>query len=158
MKKFTLPMAAWLCVAAPVVPAAGPSADALADTISTLDSEVFDAFNRCSAPDQLERHAGYFASDVEFYHDTGGVTGSRHDMLMNTARYACGKFRRELVPGTLKVSPIRDYGAIEQGTHRFCQFSSGQCEGVADFVIVWHQHKGRWTITRVLSYGHRPNG
>lgn len=138
-------------------PPAVPSAESLQDTIAALDAVVFDAFNLCSDPAQLDRHAGYFASDVEFYHDTGGVTRSRTRMLQNTAKNACGKFRRELVPGTLKVFPIKDYGAMEQGSHRFCQFDSGKCEGMADFVIVWHNQNGLWKITRVLSYGHRPN-
>jgi hypothetical protein len=78
-------------------------------------------------------------------------------MLDTTGKYACGQFRRELVPGTLKVFPIKGFGAIEQGTHRFCQFADGQCDGVADFTIVWNHQNGVWTITRVLSYGHRPN-
>jgi hypothetical protein len=26
---------------------------------------------------------------------------------------------RELVPGTLQVYPVKDYGAIEMGVHRF---------------------------------------
>lgn len=135
-----------------------PSGHALEETVAALDAAVFDAFNTCSVPAQLDRHAGYFASDVEFYHDAGGVTRSRTKMLQNTARHVCGKFRRELVPGTLKVFPIKDHGAIEQGMHRFCHFDTGKCEGMADFVIVWENHDGRWKITRVLSYGHRPNG
>jgi hypothetical protein len=131
--------------------------DPLFDTISALDTAVFDAFNSCNSPGQLQKHAGYFAPDVEFYHDTGGVTWSRQAMLANTEKYACGNFRRELVPGTFKVFPIKDFGAIEQGSHRFCQFASGKCEGIADFVIVWSNQNGSWQITRVLSYGHRPN-
>jgi hypothetical protein len=133
------------------------AADPLFDTISALDTAVFDAFNSCSSPGQLQKHAGYFAPDVEFYHDTGGVTWSRQEMLANTEKYVCGNFRRELVPGTFKVFPIKDFGAIEQGSHRFCQFASGQCEGIADFVMVWSNQNGNWQITRVLSYGHRPN-
>ena len=133
------------------------AADPLFDTISALDTAVFDAFNNCSSPEQLEKHASYFAPDVEFYHDTGGVTWSRQEMLANTEKYVCGNFRRELVPGTLKVFPIKGFGAIAQGSHRFCQFASGKCEGIADFVIVWSNQDGNWQITRVLSYGHRPN-
>jgi hypothetical protein len=129
--------------------------DALFDTVSALDSAVFDAFNNCSSPDQLRKHAGYFAPDVEFYHDTGGVTWTRQDMLANTQKYVCGKFRRELVPGSLKVFPVKDFGAIAQGVHRFCQFETGNCEGLADFVIVWRNQAGNWQITRVLSFGHR---
>lgn len=138
-------------------PAVEQAADPLFDTISALDTAVFDAFNNCSSPEQLEKHASYFAPDVEFYHDTGGVTWSRQEMLANTEKYVCGNFRRELVPGTLKVFPIKGFGAIAQGSHRFCQFASGKCEGIADFVIVWSHQDGNWQITRVLSYGHRPN-
>lgn len=131
------------------------AADLLYATVSALDSATFDAFNRCSDPTQLERHAGYFAKDVEFYHDTGGVTWTRDEMLANTEKYVCGNFSRELVPGTLKVHPIKDFGAISQGSHRFCQFASGRCEGLADFTMIWRYKDGAWQITRVLSYGHR---
>jgi len=161
MKKFMSAVAVLVAMSMPA--AAGAQGDqpagqaALLRTVGKLDTAVFDAFNTCGTPMQLEKHASYFAPDVEFYHDTGGVTWSRAEMIENTRKYACGKFRRELVPGTLKVFPIKDFGAIEQGTHRFCQFGSGQCEGMADFVIVWHNVDGIWKITRVLSYGHRAN-
>jgi hypothetical protein len=138
-------------------PSIQPAADPLFDTISALDTAVFDAFNHCNEPGQLDKHAGYFAADVEFYHDTGGVTWTRDAMIANTRKNVCGNFRRELVPGTLKVYPIKDFGAIEQGVHRFCQFKSGKCEGIADFVVVWRHQDDAWRITRVLSYGHRAN-
>ncbi|GAB3359807.1 nuclear transport factor 2 family protein [Lysobacter tyrosinilyticus] len=131
--------------------------DPLFTTVAALDSAVFDAFNRCDQPGQLQRHGDYFDEAVEFYHDTGGVTWNRRDMIANTQRYVCGKFHRELVSGSLKVFPIKDYGAIAQGTHTFCQTDSGKCEGMADFVIVWHQDGAQWRITRVLSYGHHSN-
>lgn len=132
-----------------------PAADPLFETIATLDTEVFAAFNACSDPAQFDKHAGYFAPDVEFYHDTGGVTWTRDAMLANTKQYVCGHFRRELITGTLEVFPVKEFGAIARGSHRFCQFDSGQCDGMADFTIVWRQQDGQWTITRVLSYGHR---
>ena len=88
------------------------SADELFAVISSLDGAVFDAFNNCSSPEQLKKHAGFFAPDVEFYHDTGGVTWNRHDMITNTAKYACGNYRRELVAGSLKVFPVKGFGAI----------------------------------------------
>lgn len=132
-----------------------PMGDELFQQISRLDAETFDAFNHCSDPAQLQKHASYFDADVEFYHDTGGVTWTRDAMLANTAKYACGNFTRELVPDSLRVYPIKDFGAIAQGAHRFCQIASGQCEGMADFAIVWRNQGGKWEITRVLSYGHR---
>lgn len=137
-------------------PEAGVVPGDLYDIVSALDAAVFDAFNNCAVPEQLEKHAGYFAPDVEFYHDTGGVTWTRKDMLANTQKYACGKFRRELVPRSLKVFPIKGFGAIAEGEHRFCQLESGDCGGMADFVMLWQKHGDQWRITRVFSYGHRP--
>ena len=134
-----------------------PEEDRLFATIAMLDTAVFEAFNQCSEPAQLDIHANFFAEDIEFYHDTGGVTFTRDEMLANTKQYACGHFSRQLVAGSLLVYPIKDFGAISQGSHRFCQFASGQCEGAADFSMVWRFHNGKWHITRVLSYGHRAN-
>ncbi|KRG87617.1 hypothetical protein ABB34_04115 [Stenotrophomonas daejeonensis] len=137
------------------LPAAAPAAGDLAATIATLDRAVFDSFNHCSDPAQLQRHADYFDPAVEFYHDTGGVTRTREAMLENTRKHACGRYTRELVEGSLQVFPIKDFGAIAQGSHRFCDIAGGKCEGLADFTMLWHLHDGQWTLTRVLSYGHR---
>lgn len=127
----------------------------LFDQMAQLDTQVFDAFNRCEQPGLLERHAGFFAEGVEFYHDQGGVTWSRAEMIANTQKHVCGKFHRELVPGSLRVYPLKDFGALAQGVHRFCQHGSGRCEGAADFMMIWRQEGAQWRITRVLSYGHR---
>ena len=131
--------------------------DDLTTTVATLDRAVFDSFNRCQDPAQLEKHAGYFDPEVEFYHDTGGVTWTREAMLENTRKHTGGHYTRELVAGSLQVSPVKDFGAIEHGVHRFCQVDTGRCEGEADFTMVWRLRDGQWTITRVLSYGHRPS-
>ena len=150
-----------LSLSAPSVPAiaqARPQPDApdLQATIAGLDAALFDAFNRCADPAQLAVHAGYFDPEVEFYHDTGGVTWTREAMLENTRKHACGHYTRELVDGSLQVFPVKDFGAIAQGSHRFCEVATGKCEGLADFVMLWRRHDGTWSITRVLSYGHRP--
>ncbi len=152
-----------MCLALAAYTAVGSPADqpneaaSLEATLTALDSAVFDAFNRCADPAQLLAHERFFAPDVEFYHDTGGVTWTREAMIANTRQHACGHYTRELVAGSLRVSPVKDFGAIAQGTHRFCQTGSTRCEGEADFVMVWRQHDGHWQVTRVLSYGHRPN-
>jgi hypothetical protein len=130
--------------------------DTLFITVSKLDADVFNAFNHCASADQLQKHASYFAPNVEFYHDKAGVTWSRRDYISNTKNNACGKFRRELVAGSLEVFPIKGYGAIEQGKHRLCWIKTGKCFGIGDFFILWHHIYGRWVITRVFSYGHRP--
>lgn len=137
------------------LPAPSSSFEHLDNAIAKVDAEAFDAFNRCKDPEQLRKHASFFAPSVEFYHDTGGVTWDRAQMLANTKKNACGNYRRELVAGTLRVYPIKEFGAIAQGTHRFCSLADGKCEGLADFTIIWHFTQGKWLMTRVLSYGHR---
>jgi hypothetical protein len=130
------------------------STEELTRLVAALDTAVFDAFNKCSDPAELARHASYFDEGVEFYHDNGGVTWNREDMLVRTRDNACGKYRRELVEASLEVYPIKGFGAISQGTHRFCEGDS-TCDGLADFVMVWREQEGSWQLTRVLSYGHR---
>ena len=128
-----------------------PSPASLDAEITALDSRVFDAYNRCD----LDTFGSYFDPHVTFFHDTGGATFDRATVLANTRRYICGKVRRVLLPATLRIYPIKDYGAIEEGEHRFCELASGGCEGIAKFVIVWARRGRFWRITNVLSYGHR---
>lgn len=145
---------------AAVTPAAegAPPEAQLISTIAALDDAAFAAFNRCEDPAQLDRYASFFEPDVEFYHDLGGVTWTRDAMIAQTRANVCGKFQRELVPGTLKVWPIKGYGALARGEHSFCHYKPGggthPCEGRAEFTILWRHHDDQWTITRVFSYGH----
>ena len=136
---------------------AAASATPLFEVIAALDTEVFDSFNHCAEAKQLQKHEGFFAPDVEFYHDNGGVTWNRQTMIANTKKNACGNYRRELVADSLKVFPIKNFGAIAQGVHRFCSIKTEKCEGMADFVMVWRSKNNHWALTRVLSYGHRSN-
>lgn len=125
--------------------------------VAALDAALFAAFNACADPAQIRLYEGFFTEDIEFYHDNGGVTWDRASMLANTVKYACGNYTRELVAGSLEVHAIKDFGAIAQGVHRFCQQGSDKCDGLAQFVMVWREQDGQWQVTRVLSYGHRPN-
>ena len=151
-----------LAAAATASPAAdAPAAPDLATQVAALDAAAFDAFNHCEIPAQLDRYASFFAPDVEFYHDHDGVTWKRDVMIADTKANVCGKFQRELVPGSLKVWPIGDYGALAQGEHRFCHYKPGgtthPCEGRGAFTIVWHRQGDTWTITRAFSYAHGPD-
>ena len=145
---------AW--AATPVMPQANAASaeDPLVATVSKLDAALFDSFNHCASSEQLQKHAGFFAPNVEFYHDKGGVTWSRRDYIANTKNNVCGKFRRELIADSLQIFPIKDFGAIEQGTQKFCWLKSGKCFGEAQFLILWHHLNDRWVVTRVFSYGH----
>jgi hypothetical protein len=129
----------------------GGTGDALTRTIAALDTKVFDAFNSCD----LKTFGEYFTFNVEFYHDLGGVTWTRKRMVHNTRKNICGKVRRELIAGSLEVYPIKGYGAVQMGTHRFCQQGSGDCTGIGRFTHVWKRVGKAWVVTRVISYDHR---
>ena len=144
-----LPMAA--CLAHAATPAAIPTGDELTRTIASLDSKVFDAYNHCD----LKTFGEFFSDDVEFYHDKSGLMTSREAIVDATRRNICHKVRRELV-GNIEVYPIKDYGAIEIGTHKFCQLESGKCEGTGKFFHIWRYKNGQWQLTRVVSYDHQP--
>ncbi|WP_294325543.1 nuclear transport factor 2 family protein [uncultured Sphingomonas sp.] len=144
-------MTAIAVAAALLATSAPPPADPLTTEISALDAKVFDAYNRCYLP----TFSGYFNPKVAFYHDTGGATFERDAMVDGVRKYICGKVKRELIRTTFRVYPIKDYGAIEEGEHRFCDLATGRCEGIAKFVMVWAKQDGAWRITSVLSYGHR---
>jgi hypothetical protein len=140
--------------AAAPAPAPAPAPDALYQRMLALDTAMFDSFNKCSDPAELKKHAAFFARDVEFFHDLGGVTLGVDALIASTRQNVCGKFRRELDLASLRVYPIPGYGAMTFGTHRFCHTPT-TCEGIAEFSMVWKEQDGAWQITRALSYAHR---
>jgi len=132
-----------------------PQGAALDELVAGLDAQLFDSFNRCTDPAQLARHAALFDEKVEFYHDFGGVSRTREALVDSVRRNVCGKFRRELVAGSLRAYPIPGFGVMEIGEHRFCKPDGGACHGRGEFVMVWRRDGERWQVTRALSYAHR---
>jgi ketosteroid isomerase-like protein len=128
--------------------------DKLFQTIAALDTEVFDAYNRCD----LEKLGSYFTEDLEFYHDQTGLSRSRQALVDAVKQNICGKVHRDLVEGTLEVYPLKNYGAVEIGVHRFCDPKThekcGEDSGVAKFIMLWQNTDGAWKVTRVISYDH----
>jgi len=120
-----------------------------------LDRTLFQEFNNCTNDESLQKFESYFSDDVEFYHDSGGVTWNRDSMISNTKKNACGNYQRKLLKHTFRAYPIKDFGAISQGVHLFCDTKTLKCEGAADFIMVWRNTGDKWKITRVLSFGHR---
>ncbi|MEQ1352753.1 MAG: nuclear transport factor 2 family protein [Candidatus Acidiferrum sp.] len=124
----------------------------LETTVTTLDAALFAAYNQCD----LEKFASFIAEDVEFYHDKGGVTLGREALTDAIKKNICGKVTRALVPGTLQVYPMKGYGALEIGVHRFHHPGQEATEtvGEAQFIHLWQYKNGAWKITRVISYDH----
>lgn len=129
-----------------------PAPDALAMTVARLDAALFDAYNACD----LNSLGGMVADDLEFFHDKDGLAVGKQAFIESTRKNICGKVRRELVPGTLEVYPLGDYGALEIGVHRFHHPGTDDEMGQGKFVIVWHRHGDAWTMDRTISYAHSP--
>jgi hypothetical protein len=132
--------------------------DPLFRTLASLDRAVFDAYNTCD----LEKFGSFFADDLEFYHDKGGITRGRQALVEAVRNNICGKTRRDLIAGTLEVHPMDGYGALQIGAHRFCNAGLKECDdktgGVGKFIHLWQNRDGAWKVTRVISYDHAPAG
>jgi hypothetical protein len=128
-----------------------PDNQNLYDTIVKLDSTFFEAYNTCNF--NLEKYGSFFSEDIEFYHDQGGLMTSKQDIISATQKNICGKVTRELVKGSIEVYPIKDFGAIEIGLHKFHnnQEQSGTQSKTGRFLIVWENKHTEWKITRVVS-------
>ena len=135
-----------------------PTQQELSTRIAALDRDLFEAFNACN----LEKVASFFAEDVEFYHEKGGLTTTRTSVIDVMKKNLCSensnRVRRELIKSTFEVRPINTYGAVEVGEHRFYLTQKGQQEkldGIGKFVHIWQNKDGAWRISRVISYGFR---
>jgi uncharacterized protein (TIGR02246 family) len=121
-------------------------------TVQSLDTALFEAVNHCD----MQKVDGYFADDAVFLHDKAPPLIGRKAIVESIKNNLCGKVVRELVPGTMEVQPLKDYGAVEIGVHRFLHpFSQDHgVVGEAKFIHLWQLKDGAWRITQVISYDH----
>ncbi len=117
-------------------------------TIVELDRMFFEAYNTCD----LETQAKLISEDLEFYHDQGGLTTSKEDLLVALKENICGKVKRELVAGSIEVSEIPGYGAVQIGFHKF--YNNQEPDAISNpgrFVTLWKKTNDTWQMTRVIS-------
>jgi len=124
-----------------------PDNQKLFDTIAYLDSVFFNAYNSCN----VELQADFYADDIEFYHDQGGLMTSKQEILDAIRRNICGKVTRELAKGSIEVYPIGTYGAVEMGFHKFHNLVEGTVSRGGKFVVIWVNDAGKWKVSRVIS-------
>ena len=127
--------------------------ESLFRAVEAQDAALFDSYNRCD----LQKFISFFQEDVEFFHDHGGVTLGREKLTESIKNNICGQVTRELVPGSLEVYPMDNYGALEIGVHRFHHPKDPkEPDGEGKFVHLWHYDKATqaWTVTRVFSFDH----
>jgi hypothetical protein len=117
-------------------------------TILKLDSTFFHAYNTCD----LKKQEQFYADSIEFFHDRSGLDTSKRKILENTKKYICGKVTRELVNGSVEVSPLPGYGAVEVGMHLFHNSQDKDARPHASrFIILWRFNQGAWKIAKVIS-------
>lgn len=129
-----------------------PTSAELFAEIEQMDQEVFDAFNNRNMP----VFKALFTEDLEWFQDNGGLLS--YETVFNNFDATFHKeyqLTRTLVKGSLEVHPIKDYGAIEIGTHQFRHIENGKEEiGTFKFLMIWKKENGQWKISRVVSYDH----
>jgi hypothetical protein len=114
--------------------------------IARLDSAILDAL------------MGYFTRDLEFYHDKGGFSGYDSTRVNFKRLFDSNRdtgMRRDLVPGSLEVHPIGNFGVLEICQHRFCHQENGREDcGTFKNIMLWRNDNGTWRVSRVISYDH----
>ena len=116
--------------------------------ILSLDDAYFKAYNSCD----METQARLLSEDLEFYHDRGGLSTSRADILQSIETNICGKVTRELVPGSVEVHEINGFGAVEIGLHKF--HNKEEPDAVSKpsrFITLWKQENDTWKMYRIIS-------
>ena len=128
-----------------------PDDKQLYDAIVYMDSVFFQAYNTCTL--NLDAYGAFYADDIEFYHDKGGLMTSKQDIIDATKKNICGKVTRELVKGSIEVYPIKDFGAIETGLHMFHNIQEKKTtpSKVSKFIVIWQHKENQWKISRVVS-------
>ncbi|MEP7165481.1 MAG: nuclear transport factor 2 family protein [Ferruginibacter sp.] len=129
-----------------------PTSQSLFNEIAHMDSVLFNAFNT----QNMNLFKPLFTEDLEWYQDNGGLIPYKivFDNFENTFKKEF-KLTRQLVKSTLEVHPLKDYGAIETGTHQFRHIENGKEEvGTFKFLMIWRKTGDSWKISRVVSYDH----
>jgi ketosteroid isomerase-like protein len=120
----------------------------LKEKITQLDSTFFAAYNNCD----MKTQADFYSDTIEFFHDKSGLTTDKQKILADTKKYICGKVSRELIPGSIEVSPLPNYGAVEIGMHQFRNKLEPNAQPhPSRFIIIWKQEGENWKITKVIS-------
>ena len=127
-----------------------PEADGLLLKVKSLDTQLFHAYNHCD----LTTLGAMVSDDLEFYHDQTGLSAGKAPFLAAIKQNICGKVQRELLPQTLEVYPLKGYGAVEIGVHRFHHPGDPGNVGDAKFIMLWQNKDDVWKVTRVISYEH----
>lgn len=121
-------------------------------TIHEQDSLLFTAFNSRN----IQALSKFFSMDLELYQDNTGVRNYQQTMDAFADLFKKDYvLTRELVAGSMEVYPIKGFGAIETGSHRFSHIENGKPESaVFKFTHIWEKTAEGWKIKRLITYDH----
>jgi hypothetical protein len=120
----------------------------LYNTIVALDKRFFDAYNTCD----METQAELISEDIEFFHDKGGLSTSKTQIIEALKNNICDKVTRTLIEGSIEVYPIKGYGAVQMGEHKFFNKLEPDAKSIpSKFVTIWKNDNGNWVMTRIVS-------
>ena len=130
------------------IPEYKPSDVKLHTEILKMDTKYFNAYNSCDMKTQAE----IYDEDLEFFHDKGGLMTSKSDLLRSLEKNICGKVTRTLIKGSVEVYPIKNYGAVQIGYHKFFNKEEPDAKSVpSKFIVIWKNKNNSWKITKVIS-------
>ncbi len=120
----------------------------LYNEIVKMDTKYFNAYNTCD----MKTQADIYDDDLEFFHDKGGLSTSKSEILKSLEKNICNKVTRTLIKGSVEVYPIKDYGAIQIGYHKFFNKEEPNAKSIASkFIVIWKNKSNSWKITKVIS-------
>jgi ketosteroid isomerase-like protein len=134
----------------------------LAEEIRAADAAFFKAFfDDCD----IATVRGYLTDDFEMLHDKSGIVATSAAEFVKATEDKCQRqadgtdflSTRKLLPDTLEVYPINNYGAIASGKHEFFAVKAGAPDRLTEtgrFTLVWKEVNGRWKLARALSFDH----
>ena len=116
--------------------------------VLSLDDSYFTAYNSCD----METQAALLSDELEFYHDQGGLSTSKAEILASIEANICGKVTRELVAGSVEVHEIKGFGAVEIGLHTFHNNQEPDAESKPSrFIALWKRENDTWRMHRIVS-------
>lgn len=122
--------------------------EVLYNTIMELDKTYFIAYNECDMKTQTE----FYDEDIEFYHDKGGLATDKAELLKSIEKNICGKVTRTLINESVEVYPIKDFGAVQIGLHKF--YNNQEPNAISKptkFIVIWKKTDSKWLMSRVIS-------
>ncbi|MBN8432093.1 nuclear transport factor 2 family protein [Microbulbifer salipaludis] len=127
-----------------------PANEELYNKIVDLDKKHFSEYNSCG--ENVDLISEFYAEDIEFYHDQGGLIDSKKQVIDGIKNNICGKVERVLVPGSIEVYEIKNFGAIQMGLHSFrLKSDPTKITNPARFILIWKKSQEQWEISRVVS-------